>query len=209
MAKSEGKRRTAPTVFPPATTDEVMLAKVINGDWNHYLSLTKFAFDLERTKGFRPRAADATPERVALFVAMIRWARERKVDPRFWVFALFSVRAWKWPPTLTVGCVCSDTLEKKLPRIRDKSVLRKRIDESPLVAEQKIPETELVPHTEALKQRYAESGQAQRCMQEMFAVTKGYHPRSPVCAACPLKQPCALQLAAAYPYDVIGARNGA
>jgi hypothetical protein len=197
-----------PPVFPPATTEEVMLAKAINDDWNHYLGLTKFAFDLEREKGFRPSSAAANEERIALFVTMQRWCKERKIDVRFWVFALFAGRAWRFPPKTTLGCVCSEEMRKKLPRIRDKDVLRRRLDESPLVNKNvNTPAHELVPHVEQLKRKFANEGNALKCMNEMFTATGGYHPKSSWCVTCPQRQECAKRLAAAHPTDIIGARN--
>jgi hypothetical protein len=61
---------------------------------------------------------------------------------------------------------------------------------------------------ETLKIRYQQRGQSGRCMELMTTETFGFHPRSAVCAACPIASPCETMLHSKVGYDIQAVRRG-
>ena len=61
---------------------------------------------------------------------------------------------------------------------------------------------------EAIKRRHLADGRPDLCLTDMDEYTFGYHPKSLLCARCPLTQQCIMTLQNKYPFDVVALRNG-
>lgn len=70
------------------------------------------------------------------------------------------------------------------------------------------PNRDISGTTEAYKRRHLMDGDPQLCMERMSVETFGYHPRSLVCARCPLAQACAGRLQASVNFDILALRRG-
>jgi hypothetical protein len=65
---------------------------------------------------------------------------------------------------------------------------------------------DLAATTEALKRRYMMFADPDGCFSDTR--TNGYHPKSVVCAQCPLAARCEQRLRAGAVYDIVALRNG-
>jgi hypothetical protein len=186
------------------------LAFTLVEDWNVYLMQTFHVHQMRAQGRYigtrRPNAAN-----VAMMDAMVEWCRGRAIEPRQWLFFLFKRTNWRFPPKWQEGYLMSEAAAKKFrkPAKYSLAFFRRRMGAAAVVDDAAYdPNRDITPATEALKARYAESGQQMRCLDETLVRTAGFHPQSRVCAACKLSQECALALEAAAPFAILALRSG-
>lgn len=156
----------------------------------------------------------ATPERLALMSELKDWCVKRNIAVRQWLFTLFAIRRWLYAPRLETGYLCS---EKHLPRyrkFRDYRLytirLREMENADPVIQLEKSfdPNRDINHTVELTKQKYLETGRTDLCVEGMNTETFGYHPKSKICAKCPIKQDCKNKLVASVNFDIMKLRRG-
>lgn len=186
------------------------LAKVLLDDFNDYRARTQRHFELRDRAPYMTKPLTPTAERMKLFAEMITWCRERNLEPRAWLYGLFRVRNWVYPVKATKGCLMSEKLIAKIKRLPAGSVLRHRVQltqKATTFGGDIDPNKDIIASVETMKQNYAQRGLYASCFVQMETML-GYHPKSAVCATCPLQQQCAVTLTALFPFDIIGLRQG-
>lgn len=188
----------------PSTLSEMLLS-----DYNVYKAQTQHVHMLQQRGGFVVRPLRPNAERVAILESMVEWCRARHLEPRLWLYGLFKSRQWLFPPKLTPGCLMSEKQIPKYQKLRGLGFFRRRSSASAMQdGDSWDPNRDTTPVAESLKAGYAQRGEAQRCMSESMLRTLGFHPKSAICATCPLRAQCALNLTSMMPFDVIGLRLG-
>lgn len=189
------------------------LEHLLVADWNVYMAQTLHAHNMRAQRRFMGERK-ATAANVALLSQMVAWCRERHLEPRHWLFWLFQRTGWKFPPKFQPGYLMSPTAHEKFQKSVGRSntaFFRRRLGAAAAAEMGQTvydPNRDTTPSLEALKQRYAESGQHQRCMDETLLHTLGFHPASAPCQACPLRAECALRLEAMAPFPILALRAG-
>ena len=191
---------------------ETSLAMKLFLDFNHYRFQTS-NIAAKRARGEFVRGFKPTADRLALFEEVIVWCRERGIDPRLWIYMLFRGRSWSFAPSLTKGSLMSENMIKKYNKLDDRDYLdgyRRHIDDDLERTDPNAwdPNRDINHSVEALKARYAEKRDHDRCIREIFARTLGYHPKSAVCRACPYGDVCAKQLVGYVDFDIMALRLG-
>lgn len=142
------------------------------------------------------RGEDRTP----YFQGFLDFCKEQNVDPRMWMYMLFKIRGWKAAPKFTQLVPKSKkTLQKNLntyANLSDIPLFQKMRDErnhreSVESGNDWDKNRDIGISTEAVKRRYLNDGDSERCIEEMDERTYGFHPQSLVCARCPLTTQCA------------------
>lgn len=189
-------------------------------DYNYYRSFTTHVRSLRaqgqpiadvkmRTK----KGEDRTP----YFEGMLSFCDEHKLDPKVWLYLLFKIRKWQAAPRFhQLVPKSKKTLQKNLglyADLRDLPLFRQNREAQRVTAEAETGEgwdvnRDIGFSTEALKRRYLNEGDAERCLSEMEIRTYGYHPRSLVCARCPIAQRCAQQVEVKYGTHMLSLRRG-
>lgn len=193
-----------------------MTAEQLLSDYNHYRSSTSNLLSLQQ-QGKYVRELKATKPRLKAFDEMARWCAREGVDARLWLYSLFKARAWMFSPRM-------DQLIPRTEKTRKKALARyHQLGEVPVFHERIHREVyaqrvkagtewdvnrDLTNAAESLKRRYLAENDARRCLEEMQTRTFGYHPRSVVCARCPLQGECAAALQQLAGCDVIALRRG-
>lgn len=182
-------------------------AERLMADFNFYWCLTA---NIEFRRRSHPyfRTMKATPERLALLSKMVDWCRERGMDPRLWLYMLFRVRAWQYPPRLLPGHLMSERLVPRYSKLEGLDAYRGRLREEADRGRTYDPNRDINTTVEARKRYYVSTGQTSRCMREMVGETFGYHPRSVVCSGCPAQVDCRQRLEAYCDFDVMALREG-
>jgi hypothetical protein len=187
--------------------DSKQEARVLFSDYNRW-RLQTGGIERRRAEGGFIGVFKETPERLALFEATAKWCREKKIDPRLWIYLLFRARSWSYAPRMEPGHLMSENMLE-----RYESLSRRALDgyRAATTKTQRHfdPNVDISHAAEALKRQYAAQGQQQRCMRETLERTLGYHPKSSTCLACPMRGPCERQLAALAPeFDIVMLRRG-
>jgi hypothetical protein len=151
-----------------------------------------------------------TDERVELFEKMIAWCRLRELDPRLYLYVLFKARMWTFAPQLREGHLMSEKMVSRYQKMTEKDCLdgyRQYVytEKPEFVLD---PNKDIIPRAEAMKQRYRNYGQFERCMVETPETTFGFHPKSPTCAACPIQAECKNRLSGLVSFDIQALREG-
>lgn len=182
-------------------------------DWNFYQAQTWNRQNLIN-QGRHPSYRSANEKNLAVLSSMVQWCRSHSVEPRLWVFLLFKWRGWKFGPQFDPKHLQSEKLLERYARQRTglgffrNHVARDRPEDGD-DSGTFDPNKDLLATLEAKKQAYVQTGQAQLCMDLMVRETLGYHPRSNVCATCPLRDPCSALLESTVPFPIIALRRGA
>jgi hypothetical protein len=184
-------------------------------DFNYYRAHTRNV--LSRREKAPVRDYKQTPKRLDVLKEMIGWCSLHDVDPRLWLYSLFVSRKWLFAPTFNQLIPRSQRTAKKSLRsystLSDLPIFQKRIDEQNrehAEAEGVVwdPNRDLNYSAEGLKRRFLNEGDVERCMREMETTTFGYHPKSFVCARCPVARRCEQALQAKVPFDITALRSG-
>lgn len=188
-----------------------MDVEILLRDYNLYRSHTQNIQAIEAARNFKMRPLTPTTERINALRAMAVWCVQHGVDPRLWLYTLFQSRAWSFPPPFT-----NLTPAAHLPRYQKaqhlglfKKVLA--IDKQKKArAESRDfdPNRDISPVVEARKASFTRMGLFDECMRETPKSTYGYHPKSPVCLECPIRDACAKKLTASMPFDILALRRG-
>lgn len=177
-------------------------------DWDHWRSQTKHVQRAREPWAKKPRKA--TPARVALLSETRDWCVARGLDPRRWIFTLFDARRFDYPPKMRAGDLMSERLVRYYEMARHLGYLSNRLLQTkPVPVDGYVDaQRDTIYAVEGLKERYAASDQRVRCMTESLTRTLGYHPKSKVCATCPVALQCAERLALTHDFDIIALRKG-
>lgn len=197
-----------------------MELQTILDDYNYYRSYTAHVQDM-RARGnyvadvkMKTKAGD---DREPYFAGMVHFCEEHSLDPKLWLYMLFKIRRWRAAPRFTQLVPKSKkSLQKNLNYYADLSDLplfQKNRIEKRHTAAIKAGEVwdinrDIGFSTEALKRRYLNEGDAERCMSELEERTYGYHPRSLVCARCPVVTQCTQKLESKFGTHIIALRRG-
>jgi hypothetical protein len=160
------------------------------------------------------RSPKKTPDRLAQLERLIVFCSENDLEPRLYLYSLFKARNWNYAPMWNQLVPGSNATKRK-------AIERyKTLTSIPIYAarlEQEHIQNSEVPYdpnrdisetTENIKRRYLANYNTDRCMAEMQTVTLGYHPRSIVCARCPVAQECEQRLCASVSFDIVALRRG-
>lgn len=189
-------------------------------DYNYYRAHTSHVKAM-RAQGryvadvkMRTKAGD---DRTPYFEELVGFCSEHQLDPKMWLYMLFKIRGWKAAPKFNQLVPKSKkTLQKNLNIYANLSDIplfqknrdQKRHQEAVDSGEVYDKNRDLGFTTEAIKRRYLNEGDSERCMAEMEERTFGYHPQSLVCARCPSVTQCAQLLEAKYGTHIIALRRG-
>lgn len=183
--------------------------------FNYYRSHT--ANVVARRQKAPVRDYKPTKQRLDVLKEMVGWCAQHEVDPRVWMYTLFDARSWGFAPKFDqLVPKTKKTAKKNLERYANLAhlpVLQKYNTEQGYQKAQAAgavwdPNRDLNYSAEGLKRRYLNEGDVQRCMSEMETATYGYHPKSFVCARCPLAQQCEQALQAKVSFDITALRRG-
>ena len=173
-------------------------------DYNYYRSFTTHVRSL-RAQGqpiadvkMRTKKGD---DRTPYFAGMIDFCQEHSLDPKVWLYLLFKIRKWQAAPRF----------HQLVPK--SKKTLQKNREAKRATAEAENStgwdvNRDIGFSTEALKRRYLNEGDAERCLSEMEIRTHGYHPKSLVCVRCPIAQRCMQQVETRYGAHMVSLRRG-
>lgn len=197
-----------------------MEPQAILDDYNYYRSYTDNVQSLRASGRYVSEVKMQTKrgeDRRPYFEGMIDFCRKRSLDPKIWLYMLFKIRKWKAAPRFDQLVPKSKkTLEKNLSYYADLSDLplfqkrqgEKRQHTAYAAGEIWDVNRDLGYSTEALKRRYLNEGDAERCLDEMEERTFGFHPKSLVCARCPVVTQCTQKLEAKYGTHILSLRMG-
>ena len=186
------------------------IARVLLQDYNEYRSKTGHFFQVRSSGGFSS-SLKSTPERLTIFSDMADWCRKRSIDPRLWIYALFCHRKFRFSPpldqlksekvvSLYKQFVPGDDYREKILREVHADQVERGARHDPL--------RDLTAATEGIKKRYQRLNDWDRCFQNMETETFGFHPKSLVCAACPISRKCRDALCSKVKFDVMAYRRG-
>jgi hypothetical protein len=164
------------------------------------------------------RTVKPTKERLGQLSAMHQWCAENGIDSRLWLYYLFRSRHWRFAPSLWQLIPSKRNHKKaiqKFEALTDVELYAKRTDQEVQArrreegTEQPFdPNRDLSHASELLKQRLIDTGQVAECMGRMNADTFGYHPKSAVCARCPVAVECEGRLSRLVGFDIQALRRG-
>jgi hypothetical protein len=188
-------------------------------DYNYYRSYTAHVQQIRAKGGYVRQLQMRTKkeDRQPLFQAMVDFCQEYRLDPKLWLYLLFKIRGWRAAPRVDQLVPKSrKTLQKNLELYADLSDLplfqKYRHEKQQTAAVQNGTawdvNRDIGYSTEALKRRYINEGDAERCLSELEERTYGFHPRSLVCARCPLKTECTQKLEAKFGAHIVPLRRG-
>lgn len=189
-------------------------------DYNYYRSYTAHVRDM-RAKGHPvldvKMKTKAGADRTPYFEKMVDFCDEHGLDPKIWLYMLFRIRKWRAAPRVDQLVPKSKkTVQKNLSLYADLSDLplfqKHRVEQRQQDAQEAGEvwdvNRDVGYSTEALKRRYLNEGNAERCMSEMDERTYGYHPKSLVCARCPVATECARKLEMKFGTQMLALRRG-
>lgn len=190
-------------------------SELLLDDYNHYRFHTH-AIRNKRAAGQYITSVGATPRTrpkyLGLFDRMAVWCSERDIDPRSWLHSLFEARFWLHAPR--IEHLCSKKHLKRYAEKKGSSTLyRERIAAEQHELDDGVgrvfhSERDVSYAAETLKIRYQQRGRPGRCMELMSTETFGFHPKSSVCASCPIASSCEAMLHAKVGYDIQAVRRG-
>lgn len=155
-----------------------------------------------------------TDDRRRLLSSLSVWCREKSLEPRLWLFSLFHIRRWLFAPTWKqlMGSEKSIAYYHRLSDLSLYEAYTRRERQAQLTAAGAVydPNRDLSGTVEQQKKYYIDRGRADVCIDQMHMSqgTLGFHPRSLICARCPLSQACAQRLQAGAPFDILALRRG-
>lgn len=192
-----------------------MSGESLLSDYNYFRAFTGNVGAI-RERGGRVTYLAPTVERLAALEAMERWCADHGYSPRLWLALAFDRSRWRYAPQfnqLVPACRASMVkAEARYRMARDIPLLQQRMRE--VAHEEQVasgaaydPVEDVTATTEALKRRYVELGHDPRdCMAD--GDTLGFHPRSKVCVACPVRIECAERFRITYGPDAWRRRSG-
>lgn len=183
------------------------LPELLFSDFNVYRQQTRHADTLRNEGKYGYKFLKPTPERMKLMEDLVRWCRERQIEPRVWMFSLFKGRNWLYPPPMQRGHLMSEKFIPRFQKMKGFGFFRRRQSASRKLDDYD-PNRDINGTVEALKFRYASAHQQERCLSEMLSKTLGYHPESQVCQGCSKQKQCVVQLQSFLRFDIIALRTG-
>jgi hypothetical protein len=179
-------------------------------DFNEYRHHTNEIFKVKQ-RGKYARPLKMNDERKTAFNNMILFCTKHEIDPRMWLYFLFSNKKWLYTPKFSQLCI--ETNVAKFQNLKAAPKFQKKIRNEVFQKQKSEGRTydcnrDIAASSEALKRRYVESQDFVRCMDEMMSKTFGYHPKSLVCARCPAMNDCKRKLENMMPFDVMALRSG-
>lgn len=182
-------------------------------DFNRYRGLTNHTQAIRS----RVRCSDLGPAKGLPAMARLdEWCRAHGLDSRRWLYYLFRKRHWLYAPPLHQLIPSKRSLKKALADYA-------AMGDAPVYAATIYRETEAVRRqtgadfdvnrdvsamAEARKRIYLGEGRPDKCIEQMLTETYGYHPKSVVCARCPVWRDCAARLQASVAFDIMALRRG-
>lgn len=190
---------------------DVKLERVLFDDYRYYRNYTTY---MRKQKSERPYLRDlkVSAMRLKLFAEMIVWCRTNSVEPRQWLYSLFDSRKWVYPPRLESTHLCSKKHLIKFPEVSNYTLFKQRqINQQNLDAlsvQAFDPNRDIGLAIENVKRSYLFRNDFQVCMLRIAEETYGYHPRSTVCARCPVTAECETRLGQLVDFDIQALRRG-
>lgn len=160
------------------------------------------------------RAPAASPKNLDTLRRMISWCRERAIDPRVWLYLMFAVRAWRFPPQFLDSHLQNEKWKPDYVRRRASLAREERYKQRAVLArattapEAFDPRLHLDGEAEARKAKHRLANAAAACMAEMDLLTYGWHPDSASCRVCPIAITCRETLDARIGYPLSLVRTG-
>jgi len=188
------------------------LVEQLLADWNYYRLQTASYHNNVVVKGFRLKPKKMTPEIHRLLTEMVRWCREHQLEPRLWIFGLFKIRQWAWPPKWEPGHLMSDDAIPKVRKLKGLGFFsrRRRATAYQQADEDAFdPNRDIDPTIERVKLAFYQKGDHEACRRSIMEKTLGFHPRSSVCGSCPVRAQCWIDLQGFLRFDVLALRTGA
>jgi len=190
-----------------------MLPDQLFDDYEYYRLFTANYRQLHR-QGCVLKTAKKTKDRLDQLQRLIDFCEENKVDSRRFLHSLFQARYWNFAPRW-------DQLVPATEKTKKKALARYHSETSTPIYSRRIqhnqqnvkpddtfdPNRDISFMAEMLKRRYLAIMDTARCMGEM-QTTLGYHPKSSVCAHCPVTKECESRLQAMVPFDIMALRLG-
>lgn len=196
-----------------------MDAEQLFSDYDFY-RLHTVAFQSKQKSGqyMRSMSRDGDPhrsDRLVHFESLLAFCGDRGVEPGLYLYSLFEARSWLCSPNI-------DHLVPKTKKTEKKAISRfHALGEVPLYSErmrmrreargdtvQFDPNRDISEGVESWKRRYVSLGQYSRCMTESLTLTLGFHPRSSVCAVCPVAVACETLIQTRVSFDIVALRKG-
>ena len=182
-------------------------ARLLLRDYNTWRDRTNHIQQLRKKHPMRQLGE--TQERLAVFESMAQWCEEQSLDPRLWLYSLFQTRRWLFAPKLNQLRSPKHIIRYK--RLQGTQAFESRVRQE--FHQQQLreggvfdPNRDMSTTTEYRKQRYQTLGLHSDCMHDTECY--GFHPRSAVCARCPVARTCYEHLQAQVPFDILSLRKG-
>lgn len=153
-------------------------------------------------------APHRTKQRLGALRKMALFAIEHDADPRLWLYTLFESRRWVYAPKF--NCLTPKKHVERYHKERRLTFFRSRMDaERRSKSKNDVdPNVDIMTSVEGIKAQLLRTGRFSDCMDRMQIDTYGYHPKSAVCAACPIWSTCSSRLIAAVFFDIVALRRG-
>lgn len=180
-------------------------------DYNHYRFHTNHYQKLVAAGKMQAASLKPLKQRLDALSKMAGFCAEHGIDPRHWLYTLFQTKRWLFAPRF-------DQLTPKahLERYSNLQHSPNSLYATKIRTEWQQDRgdrgasydarRDMSATTEAYKRNYLEIN-PEVCLDNIDK-TLGYHPKSLVCARCPIRQRCESQLSAAQGYDVSKLRRG-
>lgn len=170
--------------------------------------------NIQQIKADRPYMRDPklTLQKSKLLDQLIKWCTDQGVNPKEWMYTLFVTRRWMYAPKFDAGHLLSEKHLPKHKRVTDYAFYRQRCSEQEEI-DHKVddqvfdPNRDLSGTAEQIKNSYLKRNMAEYCFQAIDE-TFGYHPKSRICAKCPIKMRCKAHMVRSMPFDVMALRRG-
>ena len=197
-------------------------AELLLEDYNKYRANTH---NVQEIRKRQPLRDIGKAKGLPVMEALDNWCLENKLDSRRWLYYQFKRRNWQFAPPLNQLIPCGGKPKtKKQKQLTSQAIARfNLLSDTPLLSEsirqgwQKKKEEEgngydcnrdITYAAEILKERYLLEGRPDKCLDQMFEVTYGYHPKSKNCMRCPISNHCALVLRSKVVFDIVALRSG-
>jgi hypothetical protein len=195
------------------TGEQQTRAEILLHDYNRYRAHT---FRLQQLRQKHP-IRDVGPKKgIPIFEKLDAWCQTQSIDSRRWLYHVFKVRKWLFAPALYQLIPAKASLKRRLAAYHE-------MTDTPLFADtlrqdadlQRCAEgtvldrnRDLIPMAESMKQRYLTECRPDKCIAAMWEDTYGYHPKSKVCAVCPMASQCEIELQGSVSFDISALRRG-
>jgi hypothetical protein len=190
-------------------------AQTLWGDYQYYLAKTGHFQKKKKASSFI-RLPKANPQRLALMDRMRLWCQNREIPARQWLFSLFAVRRWLFPPQLRPEDLCSEKHLARFDGFDDYRLYTERLrsEEQARATQFGVssgfdPNRDLSSTAEQAKSYYVSSGRTAECIKQIHTETFGFHPKSSVCTkTCPSSELCIATLQSVVTFDIMALRRG-